>query len=70
MRAFIVRTIRAVKILAFDGRIPKWLRGIVAVGLLPVPGPFDEAILVLVAPILFVFYRERLVEAWNRADAP
>ncbi len=69
-RAFIVRTIRAVKIVAFDGRIPKWLRGVVAVGLLPIPGPFDEAVLILVTPILFTFYREPLVEAWKRADAP
>jgi hypothetical protein len=68
-RAFIVRTTRAVKILAYDGHIPKWLRSVVAVGLLPIPGPFDEAVLILVAPILFAFYREPLVEAWKRADA-
>ena len=69
MRGSIVRTARAVKILASDGRIPKWLRAVVAVGLLPLPGPFDEAVLVLVAPILFVFYREQLIEAWDRAEA-
>ena len=69
-RAFVVRAIRAVKIAAYDGRIPKWLRGVVAVGLLPIPGPFDEAVLILIAPILFAFYRQPLAEAWQRAEAP
>jgi hypothetical protein len=36
--SFVVRSITAVKILARDGRIPRSLRGLVAVGLLPVPG--------------------------------
>jgi hypothetical protein len=62
-----VRAIRAVKILARDGRIPRPLRGLVAVGLLPVPGPFDEAVLLLAASVLFVFYREPLRDAWRRA---
>jgi hypothetical protein len=59
------RLVRAVKILARDGRIPKPLRGLVAVGLLPVPGPFDEAVLVVAAALLFVFYRDVLREAWR-----
>ena len=33
------RLIQAVKILARDGRIPKPLRGLVAFGVLPIPGP-------------------------------
>jgi len=37
-----------------------------ALGLLPVPGPFDEAVLLIVAGILFVFYRHRLREAWKQ----
>jgi hypothetical protein len=45
------RVIRAVRILARDGRIPKPLRGLVAVGLLPIPGPF----------------RDEMGEAWSRA---
>jgi len=64
-RAFIVRTIRAVRILARDGRIPRPLRGAAALGLLPIPGPFDEAVLLVVALFLWAFYRERLVEAWG-----
>jgi hypothetical protein len=64
------RLIRAVKILARDGRIPKPLRGLVAFGILPIPGPLDEAVLLIVGLILWTFYRGRLQEAWNRsADA-
>ena len=37
-------------------------------GLLPVPGPFDEAVLLVVGGILWLFYRDRLREAWLRAD--
>jgi hypothetical protein len=64
-----MRAIRAVKILARDGRIPRPLRGLVAIGLLPVPGPFDEAVLVVAAALLFVFYRGSLRDAWQRASA-
>jgi hypothetical protein len=64
------RLIRAVKILARDGRIPKPLRGLVAFGLLPVPGPFDEAVLLIVGLILLVLYKKPLREAWSHADEP
>jgi hypothetical protein len=64
------RLIRAVKILAGDGRIPKPLRGLVAFGLLPIPGPFDEAALLVVGLLLLTFYREPLRQAWSRAVAP
>jgi hypothetical protein len=68
-RAYLVRTIRAVRILARDGRIPRPLRGAAAFGLLPLPGPLDEAVLLLVGLVLSVFYRERLAEAWRTAAA-
>ncbi len=61
------RLIRAVKILARDGRIPWPLRGLAALGLLPVPGPLDEAVLALVGAILYGFYREPLRDAWRQA---
>ena len=51
------------KILAKDERIPKPLRWIAGLALLPIPGPIDEAILLLVAP-LFLLYREPVREAW------
>jgi hypothetical protein len=65
-RAFATRTVRAMKILARDSRIPKPLRWIAGLALLPIPGPVDEIILLLIAPILFVFYREPMREAWLR----
>jgi hypothetical protein len=56
------------KVLARDSRIPKPLRWIAGLALLPIPGPVDEVVLILVAPILFVFYREPMREAWHRAN--
>jgi hypothetical protein len=58
---------RAVRILARDGRIPRPLRGAAAFGLLPLPGPLDEAALLLVGLFLWIFYRERLTAAWRDA---
>ena len=54
-------------LLARDSRIPKPLRWIAGLALLPIPGPVDEVILLLLAPILFVFYREPMREAWSHA---
>ena len=61
------RTIRAVRFAATDGRIPKPLRWLAALGLAPIPGPFDEALLLIVAIPLALFYREPLAQAWTRA---
>jgi len=61
------RTVRAVRLLARDGRLPRWLRALSAVGLAPIPGPFDEAVLLVVAAILWFGYRERLRAAWRDA---
>jgi len=67
---FLQRTVRAMRIAATDKRIPRALRWIAAVGLLPIPGPFDEAILVLVAVPLALFYRRPLADAWRQAKGP
>jgi hypothetical protein len=56
--------IRAMNVLARDDRIPKPLRWVAGIALLPIPGPFDEVVLVLVAP-LFLLYRESVHEAWH-----
>ena len=61
------RVVLAVKILARDGRIPKPLRGLVAFGVLPIPGPVDEVVLLIVGPILWIFYRDRFRQAWSQA---
>jgi hypothetical protein len=66
---FISRTLRATRLLARDGRIPKPLRWLAAIGLAPIPGPFDEAILLLIALPLFILYREPMLEAWRLAGA-
>jgi hypothetical protein len=66
-RAFIARAIRAASLLARDERIPKPLRWLVLFGLLPIPGPVDEVVLLVAAPLLFVFGRVPMREAWRSA---
>ena len=67
MRELIWRTIRAMRLLARDDRIPKPLRWLAGIGLLPIPGPVDEAVLVLIAPVFLLLYREPMREAWGRS---
>jgi len=57
----------AARLVARDGRVPKPLRALVLVGLLPIPGPVDEAILIVAVPLFFLFARVPLREAWRRA---
>jgi hypothetical protein len=64
---FIRRVARAVRLLARDDNLPRWLRGLAAVGLAPVPGPFDELVLLVVAAILWLGYRDRLRVAWRQS---
>ncbi len=68
--SLVVRTVEATRLLARDVRVPKPLRWTAAVGLLPIPGPGDEAILLLIAPIFVLFYRTPMRDAWERAGAP
>jgi hypothetical protein len=64
--AWLRRLLRAMKLVARDERIPRPLRWIAGLALLPIPGPVDEVILVLIAPVFLVFYRGPLREAWNQ----
>jgi hypothetical protein len=66
--AFVARTIRAITLLARDSRVPKPLRSIAGIGLLPIPGPVDEVVLLLVAPVFMIFYRDPMRDAWARAS--
>jgi hypothetical protein len=61
------RCVAAVRLLARDGGLPRWLRGLAALGLAPIPGPVDEAMLLVVAAILWLGYRDRLRAAWRDA---
>ena len=65
---FLRRTANAVRIVLRHGGIPRPIRWLAAFGLAPIPGPFDEAVLLLVALILFLFYRRQLRQAWKDAD--
>jgi hypothetical protein len=65
---FFRRLVAAVRIAARDQRIPRPLRWLAAIGLLPIPGPFDEAILLVVAVPLALFYRGPLKEAWRASS--
>ncbi|HEU5405257.1 MAG TPA: hypothetical protein VFU52_04175 [Gaiellaceae bacterium] len=69
MSAFVKRTARAVRIVVGHAGIPRPLRWLAGIGLMPIPGPFDEAVLLVVALILFVFYRRELRQAWSEAGA-
>ena len=67
-RAFVARTLRSTRILVKDRRLPKPLRLVAGIALLPIPGPLDEAVLLVVAPILLVFYRQPMRDAWRAAE--
>ena len=67
MRAFLAHTTAAVSIVLRHATIPKPLRALAAIGLLPIPGPVDEIVLLLVTLILALFYRAELRRAWAEA---
>jgi hypothetical protein len=64
------RVIRATRLIVTDPRIPRPIRWLGGIGLLPIPGPLDELVLLLVAPIVLVFYRGPAREAWERSAPP
>ena len=59
---------RAVTIVVRDGRIPRPLRWGAAFSALPIPGPIDEAVLILVGGVLWLFYRDQFREAWQQTS--
>jgi hypothetical protein len=65
VRRFVTRFIRATKLVVRDGRIPKPLRWLTGIGLIPIPGL--KVVLIVIAPLLFAFYRTPMREAWQRA---
>jgi hypothetical protein len=67
VRRFFARTARAARLVARDPRIPRPLRWLAGLALLPIPGPVDEALLLVVAPLLVVFHRQPMRDAWRAA---
>jgi len=65
--AYFRRTLRAARLAASDKRIPRPVRWLAMFGLLPIPGPFDEAVLLIAMVPLALFYRAPLRDAWRRA---
>jgi hypothetical protein len=66
VKAWLRRLWRAIGIAARDQQIPRPLRAIAAFGLMPIPGPVDEIVLILIAPLLML-YRHRFAAAWAEA---
>ncbi|HKP89176.1 MAG TPA: hypothetical protein VJT75_04300 [Thermoleophilaceae bacterium] len=61
------RLLRAARLVIRDERIPRPLRWLAAVALMPIPGPVDEAALLVLAPLLLAFHPEPMREAWRTA---
>jgi hypothetical protein len=61
------RLMRAARLVLRDQRIPRPLRWLAAVALMPIPGPVDEVALLVLAPLLVAFHREPMREAWRAA---
>jgi hypothetical protein len=66
-KTFVLRVIDAMRLITRDTRVPRPVRWIAAVGLLPIPGPVDEVLLLLIAPVFALFYREPMRDAWRQA---
>jgi hypothetical protein len=64
-----MRLFRALRLVLKDERIPRPIRWIGGIALLPIPGPVDEAVLILLLPAL-ALYRQPLREAWSEAARP
>lgn len=57
-RSQLRRGMRIAKSLARDKRLPRYLRVLLAFGLLPIPGPVDDVILVIAGVVVVVRHRE------------
>lgn len=56
-RSHTKRAIRIGRALATDKRLPRYLRVLLAFGLLPIPGPVDDVILVIAGVLVIVRHR-------------
>lgn len=60
--------VRAGQLLCKDSRIPRWLRVVLVVACLPIPGPVDNALQILALGVVAVWYRPVLRDAWRGAE--
>lgn len=58
--------------LARDPAIPRWVRGMLVFGLLPIPGPVDDVAVVVAAVVILTLYRHRIAHhyAYEAALVP
>lgn len=68
LRVHLKRLLGLARLLARDPRIPRPVRALIVVGLLPVPGPFDEVVLVG-SLVLLLAIRPGLIRALWRESA-
>ena len=54
------RHLRVARRLARDPAIPRPLRWLLLFGLLPIPGPVDDIVVVIVAAVIILRYRHRV----------
>ena len=67
MRERVRLWLRALKTLSRDPRIPRPVRWLLVVSVLPIPGPIDEAVGLLVLGVIAVFWRPVLRDALTQA---
>jgi hypothetical protein len=63
------RLLRLLKLLARDPRVPRPVRGLILIGLLPVPGPLDEAVLIGAVAVLLLVRPGLLQTLWRESAA-
>jgi hypothetical protein len=68
LQSHLARLFRLAKSLASDPRIPRPVRWLIVLGLMPVPGPFDEIVLAL-ALLALAVVRPGIFKALWRASA-
>lgn len=69
MREFARRLARFASGLARDPSVPRWAKGLLLFAALPLPGPFDEAVGVVVGAFLLARHRHTVVRHWRRSRA-
>lgn len=69
MRRRIARVVSFVKGVAGDRAVPAWAKGLLAVAALPLPGPVDELLGLLVVAFLLARHRDLVRRHWRASAA-